>query len=94
MEASQNAEQTTRIGLVDFEPIRAAGLREIFASRPDMDVVATDWAGAFRNPNFDLIVFVLRDLSFSLALLGRLRARHPGLRLSSARARQVAGCGR
>jgi DNA-binding NarL/FixJ family response regulator len=70
-----------RIGLVDFEPIRVAGLCEIFASRPDMEVVATDWAGAFRNLDFDLIVFVLRDISFSMALLARLRARHPGLRV-------------
>lgn len=71
----------TRIGLIDFEPIRITGLREIFASRSDMEVVATDWAGAFRNPDFDLIVFVLRDLPFSLALLARLRTRHPNLRV-------------
>ncbi|MGA8528377.1 MAG: response regulator transcription factor [Acidobacteriaceae bacterium] len=75
------AGEKTRIGLVDFEPIRIAGLREIFASRPDMEVVATDWAGAFRNPDFDLIVFVLRDMAFSLALLTRLRSRHAGLRV-------------
>jgi DNA-binding NarL/FixJ family response regulator len=75
------AAEITRIGLVDFEPLRVAGLREIFASRPGMDVVSTDWAGAFRNPDFDLIVFVLRDAAFSLALLARLRARHPGLRV-------------
>lgn len=73
--------EKTRIGLVDFEPIRVAGLREIFASRPNMEVVSTDWAGAFRNADFDLIVFVLRDVSFSLALLARLRARHPGVRV-------------
>ena len=81
MEDSSHAGQITRIGLVDFEPIRIAGLREIFTSLPGMEVVATDWAGAFRNPDFDLIVFVLRDMSFSLALLARLRARHPGLRV-------------
>ena len=81
MEDSSHDGQITRIGLVDFEPIRVAGLREIFASQPGMEVVATDWAAAFRNPDFDLIVFVLRDMSFSLALLARLRARHPGLRV-------------
>lgn len=81
MEALNHAAEITRIGLVDFEPIRIAGLREIFTSRPDMLVVATDWASAFRNPDFDLIVFVLRDMAFSLALLARLRSRHPGLRV-------------
>ena len=81
MEVQNVATERTRIGLVDFEPIRIAGLREIFASRNDMEVVATDWAAAFRNPNFDLIVFVLRDMAFSLALMARLRARHPGLRV-------------
>ena len=81
VKALNDAGERTRIGLVDFEPIRIAGLREIFASRPDMEVVATDWAGAFRNPSFDLIVFVLRDMAFSLALLTRLRTRHPGLRV-------------
>jgi DNA-binding NarL/FixJ family response regulator len=80
METLNHAE-ITRIGLVDFEPIRIAGLREIFTSRPDMVVVATDWASAFRNPDFDLIVFVLRDMAFSLALMARLRSRHPGLRV-------------
>jgi DNA-binding NarL/FixJ family response regulator len=81
MEALNHAAEFTRIGLVDFEPIRAAGLREIFTLRPDMEVVVTDWAEAFRHPNFDLIVFVLRDMAFSLALLARLRARHPALRV-------------
>lgn len=81
MESPNRTTDTIRIGLVDIEPIRVAGLREIFASRADVEVVATDWAGAFRNPDFQLVVFVLRDLSFSLALLARLRARHPGLKV-------------
>ncbi len=73
MDAMNLDAERTRIGLIDFEPIRVAGLREIFASRPEMEVVATDWAAAFRNPDFDLMVFVLRDMTFSLALLARLR---------------------
>ncbi|HEX3662714.1 MAG TPA: response regulator transcription factor [Acidobacteriaceae bacterium] len=81
MNALDRAVERVRIGLVDFEPIRIAGLREIFASRTDVEVVDTDWAGAFRNSDFDLVVFVLRDMAFSLALLARLRARHPGLRV-------------
>ena len=70
-----------RIGLLDFEPIRIAGLREIFASQPQFQVVATDWAVAFRESVFDLVVVVLRDQAFSLALLARLRGKHPKLKV-------------
>ena len=78
---SQTDGQKLRIGLVDLEPIRFAGLREIFASRPEFEVVASDWAMAFREPAFDLVIVVLRDEAFSLALLARLRSRHAGLRI-------------
>jgi DNA-binding NarL/FixJ family response regulator len=67
-----------RVGLLDFEPLRIAGLRGIFSEQPDFQVVATDWAVAFREPAFDLVVVVLRDQAFSLALLARLRSKHPG----------------
>ena len=70
-----------KIGLLDFEPLRIAGLREIFARQPNFQVMATDWAMAFREPSFDLVVVVLRDQAFSLALLARLRARQPGLKV-------------
>ena len=76
--------QTTRklkVGLLDFEPLRIAGLREIFTEQLDFQVVATDWAAAFRESSFDLVVVVLRDQAFSLALLARLRSRHPGLKV-------------
>jgi len=81
METSNQVEGKLRIGLVDFEPIRIAGLREIFASRPEFEVVASDWAMAFREPAFELVIVVLRDEGFSLALLARLRSRHPGQRI-------------
>lgn len=81
MESTREPRQTQRIGLVDMEPLRIAGLREIFASRPDFGVVASDWAMAFRESAFDLVIVVLRDEGFSLALLARLRARHPSLRI-------------
>jgi len=70
-----------RVGLLDFEPLRIAGLREIFAGHPDFRVVATEWATAFRESSFDLVVVVLRDTAFSLALLARLRSRHAGLKV-------------
>jgi DNA-binding NarL/FixJ family response regulator len=58
-----------------------AGLLEIFASRPDVEVVATDLSGVLAKSPFDLIVFALRDESFALSLLGRIRARQPGQRV-------------
>ena len=70
-----------RIGLLDFEPIRIAGLREIFASQPQFQVVATDWAVVLRESVFDLVVVVLRDHAFSLPLLARLRGRQPRLKV-------------
>lgn len=70
-----------RIGLVDFEPIRIAGLREIFASQPQFVVEAADWAVAFRESVFDLVVVMLREQAFSLALLARLKTRHQGLKV-------------
>jgi DNA-binding NarL/FixJ family response regulator len=79
----ETSSQNTRlkVGLLDFEPLRIAGLREIFAEQPRFQVVATDWAAAFRDPLLDLVVVVLRDQAFSLALLARLRSRHPSLKV-------------
>ena len=81
MESIGQLSRQMRVGLLDFEPIRIAGLREIFAEQPDFQVVATDWAMAFRESSFDLVVVVLKDQAFSLALLARLRSRHPGLKV-------------
>lgn len=81
METSSQTTRKLKIGLLDFEPLRIAGLREIFAEQPDFQVVATDWATAFRDSAIDLVVVVLRDQAFSLALLARLRSRHPGLKV-------------
>ncbi len=81
MEPISQAVRPMRVGLLDFEPLRIAGLREIFTEQPDFQVVATDWAMAFREASFDLVVVVLRDQAFSLALLARLRARHPRLKV-------------
>lgn len=81
MENTGQFARPMRVGLLDFEPLRIAGLREIFAEHPDFQVRATDWANAFRDPSFDLVVVVLRDQAFSLALLARLRSKQPRLKL-------------
>lgn len=81
MDTASRVNPPVLIGLLDFEPLRVAGLREIFAARPDLDVVATDLSGVLGKSQFDLIVFALRDESFALNLLGRIRARQPGQRV-------------
>jgi DNA-binding NarL/FixJ family response regulator len=81
METISHLTRPLRVGLIDFEPIRIAGLREIFASQPNFKVVTTEWAGAFKETALDLAVVVLRDQTFSLALLARLRSRHKGLKV-------------
>ncbi len=81
MEISSQTTRNLKVGLLDFEPLRIAGLREIFAEQPGFQVIAADWAMAFRDPSLDLVVVVLRDQAFSLALLARLRSRHPGLKV-------------
>jgi DNA-binding NarL/FixJ family response regulator len=81
MEITGEPARKLKVGLLDFEPLRIAGLRGIFSEQPDFQVVATDWAMAFKEPSFDLVVLVLRDQAFSLALLARLRSRHPSLKV-------------
>ena len=81
METGSQTTRKLKVGLLDFEPLRIAGLREIFAEAQDFQVVATDWAMVFRDLALDLVVVVLRDQAFSLALLARLRSRHPGLKV-------------
>lgn len=69
-----------RIGLLEFEPLRVAGLREILLLRGDFEVSSPDLVTAFRKPDFDLIVFLARRKAESYVLLGRLRTRHPEMK--------------
>ena len=69
-----------RIGLLDFEPLRVTGLREILASHPDFDVVATHLTAALQLPDFDLVLFLSRRKLESYALLGRLKMKHPEMK--------------
>lgn len=80
MFASLPDPRRTRIGLIDFEPLRIAGLREILAQRPEFDVSATDLASALEHPDFDLVLFLAQKKLESYALLGRLKMRHPDMK--------------
>lgn len=80
MVPSSPVPRTVRIGLLDFDPLRVAGLREILASRPEFEVEATDLASAIENPNFDLVLFLAQRKLESYALLGRLKMKRPEMK--------------
>jgi DNA-binding NarL/FixJ family response regulator len=69
-----------RIGLLEFEPIRVAGLREILMRRGDFEVVPADITATFRKAEFDLILFLARRRAASYVLLGRLKTRQPNMK--------------
>ncbi|MGC2637964.1 MAG: response regulator transcription factor [Acidobacteriaceae bacterium] len=70
----------TRIGLLDFEPIRLAGLREILASLPDCEVQAIELGETLLHPDFDLLVLLARRKLESYALLSRLKMKNPAMK--------------
>jgi DNA-binding NarL/FixJ family response regulator len=80
MKSNGEMRPKTRIGLLEFEPLRVAGLREILMARGDLSVDSADITTAFRKPEFDLILFLARRKAESYVLLGRLRTRHPHMK--------------
>lgn len=71
----------TRIGLLDFEPLRVAGLREILTGRAEFEVIASDMGDALRRPDFDLVLMLARRRVESYALLGRLKQKNPEMKI-------------
>jgi DNA-binding NarL/FixJ family response regulator len=80
METIGEVSGRVRIGLLEFEPLRVAGLREILMRRARFVAVGVDINTAYRKPEFDLILFLARHRSQSYVLLGRLRSRHPDMK--------------
>jgi DNA-binding NarL/FixJ family response regulator len=69
-----------RIGLLDFEPLRVAGLREILTSRANFEVGSADLTASFRKQPFDLVILLARRRAESYVLLGRMKVRHPAMK--------------
>jgi DNA-binding NarL/FixJ family response regulator len=69
-----------RIGLLDFEPLRVAGLREILTSRANFEVGSADLTASFRKQQFDLVILLARRRAESYVLLGRMKVRHPSMK--------------
>ena len=80
MTTSDDSGQRVRIGILEFDPLRVTGLREILARRPQFMVVATDLVGAFRRTDFDLVLLLAHRRAESFVLLGRLKLRQPELK--------------
>jgi len=70
-----------RIGLIDFEPLRVAGFETVFDETADVEVVATDAAGALAGGEFGMVILGLQNPAESFELLARLKAAQPKLRL-------------
>jgi len=69
-----------KIGLLEFEPLRVAGLLSIFEAAPQYEVLATDMKDILANKSIDLVLFGLQPPE-SFERLARLRAERPSLRL-------------
>jgi DNA-binding NarL/FixJ family response regulator len=69
-----------RIGLLDFEPLCVAGLREILTSRANFEVGSADLTASFRKQQFDLVILLARRRAESYVLLGRMKVRHPAMK--------------
>lgn len=69
-----------RIGLLNYEPLRVTGFREIFAQRDDSEVDAVDLERLLKGPELDVLLIALRDVDLSCELVASLRTRKPNLR--------------
>lgn len=70
-----------RIGLIDFEPLRVAGFETLFDETTDVEVAATDPAGALSGDEFEMVILGLQNPSETFELLARLKAARPKLKL-------------
>ena len=79
MEEAGSTRQS-RIGLLNFEPIRIAGFREIL-ERGNYTVAAAHLPAYATSDAFDLIIVPLGDAALTRELVGGLRGRQPRLRI-------------
>lgn len=81
MENSTGPNRSIRVALLELEPLRVAGLREIFASRRDIQVCNVDLADALTGTDIDLLILKSSPGTNLCALLDRLRARQPQMKM-------------
>jgi DNA-binding NarL/FixJ family response regulator len=69
-----------RVGLFNFEPLRIAGISEIFATRESFRAATVQLPGLLHEPEFDLLLIALSDVPLTCELLSSLKSRQPWLR--------------
>lgn len=72
--------RTIRVGLFNFEPLRVAGMGEIFAAHGGFEISAVQLQGLLHDPELDLLLIALRDVPLTCELLSSLKARQPRVR--------------
>lgn len=81
MSAPTHRQRKLRIGLIDFEPLRVAGFETVFDDNTDVEVAATDPAGALAGEEFGLVILGLQNATETFELLARLKSARPKLKL-------------
>lgn len=69
------------IGLLDFEPLRVAGFESVCEPLPHVKIVPTTLPQALTDPELDMVMLGLHNLSESFDLLARLKAAQPHLKM-------------
>jgi len=81
MQIQGNGRSRLRVGLLDFEPLRVAGFRSLFEDTVNIELVATNFAGALENRALDMVLLGIQDPLTSFDLLAKLKAERPSLKL-------------
>lgn len=69
--------RTIRVGLFNFEPLRVAGITEIFAASGGFEASVVHLPALLHDPELDLLLIALKDVPLTCELLSSLKARQP-----------------
>lgn len=78
---NKSASGPVRIGLIDFEPLRVAGLMEILGTRADFCAMPLGLAEALRRTPCQAALYAIRPGRLALDLVARVRVRNPEMKL-------------
>jgi DNA-binding NarL/FixJ family response regulator len=70
-----------RLGLVQIEPIRAAGFGSVFEEKGTIEIVPTDIAGLIADKTMSVALLGLKNTTESFESLATIKAARPHLRL-------------
>lgn len=74
--------RATRVGLLNFEPLRITGLREILVAQGEFEVSTVRLPGLLKAPPLDILILALRDTELTCSLISMLRSSQPRLRIA------------